>query len=199
MVMTNIRARARAGVVVLGVAATLGLAACGDDGGDNEDYEAALNNFCGALLEKQESLEAEVQEAAGSAASDPAAATDALAGVLRDYAGTLESELETLDETEAPGDYSEFDEGLSSGITQVAQIANETADKLEEVDLSGVQEGDTSGLQDLQEALTGLQQTENPLENLEAPAELEEAAPNCQELNSGAAAGGEAGGTETTE
>lgn len=200
MVIANIRARARTGAIVLGVTASLGLAACGGDS-DNEDYEAALNDFCGALLDKQQSLEAEVQEAAASAADDPAAATKALADVLREYSGTLTSELGTLNDTDAPGDYSEFDDGLSSGIEEVAKIANTTADQLEEVDLSGVKEGDTSGLQDLQQALTGLQQTENPLENLEAPAELEEAAPRCEELNGGGGndAGGEGGGTETTE
>ena len=184
MVTSNFSARLRSGALLLGATATLGLAACGgDDGGDKEEYETALNSFCGALLDKQKTLESDVQKAASGAASDPTKATGALADVLKQYGGTLTSELDKLDDTEAPEDYKEFATGLESGITKVAEIANETAGKLEKVDLSGVKSGNTEGLEDLQKALTGLQETENPLENLEAPEELQKAAPRCEELS----------------
>lgn len=183
MVTTTFRGRLRAGALLLGATASLGLAACGGDDDSKEDYQSSLNTFCGNLLTKQKSLETDVQKAATGAGSDPAKAATALANVLSEYGNTLTAELKKLDETDVPGDYEDFDNELSKGITQVAKIANTTADKLEKVDLSGIAKGDTSGLTELQSALTDLSKQSNPLENLEAPEDLKKGAPKCDELS----------------
>jgi len=185
-VTLSLRARARTASLVLAATASIGLVACGDDdgGGDSKkDYQSSLNTFCANLITKQKSLESDVQKAAGGAGSDPGKAAKALAGVLSEYGGTLKSELATLDKAEVPGDYKSFDDALSKGITQVSQIATSTADKIEEIDLSGVAKGDTSGLTKLQAALTDLSKQSNPLADLKAPKELQENAPKCDQLS----------------
>ena len=183
--IASVRARTRAATLVLGAAASVGLVACGGDdgGGGKEDYQSSLNTFCGNLITKQKSLESDVQSAAGGAGSNPGKAAKALADVLSEYGGTLKSELATLDKADVPGDYKDFDDKLSKGITQVSEIATSTAEKLDKIDLSGVAKGDTSGLSKLQAALTDLSKQSNPLADLKAPKELQENAPKCDQLS----------------
>ncbi|WP_372790586.1 hypothetical protein [Paraconexibacter sp.] len=183
MVITNLTARVRSGALILGAAATLGLSACGGDDSSKKDYQASLNSFCDALLTKQKSLEGDVQAAASSAGSDPAKAATALGDVLGDYGTTLKTEIGKLGEADVPSEYKDFNDKLTKGINDVAGIATTTAGKLKEIDLSGVAKGDTSGLTELQGALTDLSKQSNPLENLEAPKELKEGAPKCDELS----------------
>jgi len=183
MVISTLRNRARSGALLLGVTAGLGLAACGGDDSSKEDYQSSLNTFCGNLLTKQKSLETDVQKAASGAGTDPSKAATALADVLSSYGSTLESEIKKLGDADVPGDYEDFDNKLTSGITAVAKIANSTSTKLKSIDLSGVAKGDTTGLTALQAALTDLSKQSNPLENLEAPKELKDGAPKCDELS----------------
>ncbi len=185
MVISSLRTRARSGALILGVTASLGLVACGGDDSSKEDYQSSLNTFCGNLLTKQKSLEMDVQKAASGAGTDPSKAATALADVLSSYGTTLTSEIKMLGEADVPGDYEDFDKKLTDGINAVAKIAGTTADKLKGIDLSGVAKGDTSGLTALQAALTDLSKQSNPLENLEAPKELKDGAPKCDELSKG--------------
>jgi len=185
MVTTNLSARFRTGALILGASATVGLSACGGDDSSKKDYQSALNTFCGNLLTKQKSLETDVQSAASGAGSDPAKAADALGNVLSEYGTTLKSEIGTLGKADVPGDYEDFNDKLTKGINDVATIASSTADKLKKIDLSGIAKGDTSGLTELQTALTDLSKQSNPLENLKAPKELKDNAPKCDELSKG--------------
>lgn len=192
MVSPSVRRRLRAGALVLGASASLGLVACG--GGDDDPgkgsaagYEKALNGFCGGLAESRTTLEKELREATADASTNPEKATGALASVFRKYSETLKSELNTLADAEAPREYAMFSRDLDSGVERTSTILEDIADKVEDVDLSGARSGDTAGVQraitELQAAVSGAKEAEEALSGIRnPPAALARAAPACEQF-----------------
>lgn len=151
-----------------------GLAACGgDDAADaakeaRAKYAGAVNSFCGDIQASASTIEADVRKATANAGTDPKAATDALAGVLSDFSGRINTSLGTLQKAEVPEDYRTFHDGAVSGISRMVGVLDQAA--------AGIKKGEF-------EALNDVGTTIDKIEVPDPPKELAEAAPACDKLS----------------